>query len=191
MMEGLFQHELITSLTCPHCKTTSEKFETSNILGAHFARATHLSQILRKTTFADNVIHDRECDNCKTRHDTRQKVRLACAPEVLAIQLARFTSTNTKNDAEVKFNRFLSLGPFMERQTRTDYELSCVVHHSGTMNSGHYKAVAVGPNGQWEELNDRVVTSVKLSAARKPAKPWTPYVLFYHRQNCHGGAETR
>lgn len=96
---------------------------------------------------------------------------------------------------EIKYSDYLNITTYTVDNTPTVYRLSSVVHHRGTMNSGHYIAVAMGPNGAWEQMDDQTVTRVRIGEAlRKPRKPeegWTPYLLFYTRQRCHAGAETR
>ena len=95
---------------------------------------------------------------------------------------------------EISFSNYLNLSAHTTDKTAAVYRLSSVVHHHGTMDFGHYVAVALSPDGIWERMDDEVVTRVRIgNALRGPIRPeqkWTPYLLLYTRQDCHTGVES-
>lgn len=177
----MFQHELLTAITCPQCRHTSHGKEINLILGVNFSAPAPLNTILRRNTFATNILHGRKCDQCHTTVDTPQVVRLGKTPDVLVLQLRRFEWNGTKKMAHIALDEELDLTPFTSGQIQCRYQLRSVVLHQGTMNSGHYKTVARGPSG-WAELDDlQVSTGKTITAARDPAGKYTPYLLFWIR----------
>lgn len=87
------------------------------------------------------------------------------------------------NKAQVPFSEHLDLSSFIDGRSTLKYRLLAVVHHTGSLQSGHYQAVAKGPSGNWEEIEDMQVRSARVSVknATDPAKPWSPYLLFWER----------
>ncbi len=72
------------------------------------------------------------------------------------------------------------------------YTIQAVVHHSGSLDFGHYITDAKGPHNLWERIDDDSVTpsTVEKALNRSPSAcerededetgdPWTPYLLFY------------
>jgi ubiquitin C-terminal hydrolase len=58
------------------------------------------------------------------------------------------------------------------------YDLAAVVHHTGSLDGGHYTAQCRHPaNGQWHEFDDATVRDTAPAALSASA-----YVLFYVRQ---------
>jgi len=180
MLKALFQHDLLTAITCPKCQHTSQGRETNYILGVRFEEAAPLHKILQTKTFAKNILYGRNCDKCHTTADTSQTVRLLRSPDILVLQFLRFRSTGTKKMATIAFNEELDLTPFTLGLTPLRYQLRSVVHHRGTMSFGHYKTVARGPAG-WVEVDDSKVSRARINDAQSPAGNWTPYILFWTR----------
>lgn len=115
---------------------------------------------------------------------------MVTGPDILVVNLLRFTNAMVKNMAHVSFTEDLDLTEFTEPRTELIYQLAAVVHQKGTLSSGHYKAIAKCPGGGWQELNDSKVTNVPTQAAVNPGGTWTPYVLLWTRVDC-GPAHTR
>ena len=59
------------------------------------------------------------------------------------------------------------------------YDLFAVVIHQGSLNGGHYTALAKN-EGEWYEFNDRYV--VKMKESRKIVNS-NAYILFYQRRD--------
>lgn len=84
------------------------------------------------------------------------------------------------------FSECLDLSPFIDDDDGNAplrYRLLAVVHHSGSLHNGHYKAVAKNPSGIWEEIEDMQVRSknVTINDATRPVGGWSPYLLFWEK----------
>lgn len=174
-------------MTCPLCKETDRWTDRQPIeytLNVNFQQGAPLEDLLRTTNFGPNIAPGRRCDHCGKKADTSRRMRIWNSPYILVISINRFRLERgryVKNLDKVTFREVLDLTPFTENNTILKYRLTSVVHHLGSRNQGHYKAVAKSPGGIWEELEDEVVKKVRVDAALKPSHPWTPYMLFYAR----------
>lgn len=109
-------------------------------------------------------------------------------PEVLAVQLVRFTRTKTetrKNDRRVAFEETLDLGPYTESRTEARYDLIAVAIHRGTFGGGHYWAFTKNeeedPEG-WTKYDDECTTRADFEGVQKESNgDSTAYVLVYRR----------
>lgn len=189
-IRGLFEFDITASLTCPHCLDVTSQTNPQYNLDIHVNTGGLLTNILRRVTFSGSTIHGRHCANCNRTGNSSQPYRLVKGPDVLVINLLRFTGL-VKNMARVEFAQDINLTEFTNPRTELKYRLAAAIHHRGTQYSGHYKAVAKCPGGTWQDLNDRTVTNVRASAALHPGQNWTPYVLFWTRVDAHGVARTR
>ena len=188
ILQGLFQFDITVTTACPNCNDRHIDIETHNYLGIDWqhVRANGLRSLLRRATFTPEVHDDRHCEKCNQKNDWLKYKELRTLPDILVTQLMRFnfsaSGTMQKDTTKIRFEDFLDLTPFTENHpNNAKYELIGVIHHIGDVNSGHYKAVVKGPRGKWEEVEDSVVRDVRVKAALDPAKPWTPYVLFWAR----------
>uniref|UniRef100_UPI00398EBC02 ubiquitin carboxyl-terminal hydrolase 19 isoform X2 n=1 Tax=Pristiophorus japonicus TaxID=55135 RepID=UPI00398EBC02 len=136
------------------------------------------------------------CPNCKQHREASKQLMLWWLPNVLIIQLKRFSFRNfiwrDKINDMVEFPiRNLDLSKFCigqkdDRQPPV-YDLYAVINHYGGMIGGHYTAYARLPNDKnsqrsdvgWRLFDDSTVTTVDESqvVARHA------YVLFYRRRN--------
>lgn len=109
------------------------------------------------------------------------------APITLVIQLKRFTFMRTKISKYVAFPLTLDLKPYVANdgaQTGTplldamQYVLQAIiVHHGGSLNSGHYTSYVRAKNGLWAHCDDSSVRSVsEQEVLRQQA-----YMLFYSK----------
>lgn len=136
------------------------------------------------------------CPKCKQHREASKQLMLWWLPNVLIIQLKRFSFRNfiwrDKINDMVEFPiRNLDLSKFCigqkdDRQPPV-YDLYAVINHYGGMIGGHYTAYARLPNDKnsqrsdvgWRLFDDSTVTTVDEShvVARHA------YVLFYRRRN--------
>lgn len=182
-------------MTCPLCRETdrwADHQPTDYTLNVNFQQGASLDHILSTTNFGPNIAPGRRCEKCGKTADTSRRMRIWNAPDVLVISINRFRLQRgkyVKNLDQVTFGQDLDLTPFTETNTILKYRLLSVVHHLGSRNQGHYKTVARGPGGTWEELDDEIVRKVRVGAALKPNHPWTPYMLFYAKIEVNGPVE--
>jgi hypothetical protein len=121
-------------------------------------------------------------------HNTTRTIRIGETPEVLAVQLVRFTRTKTetrKNDRRVAFEETLDLGPYTESRTEARYDLIAVAIHRGTFGGGHYWAFTKNeeedPEG-WTKYDDECTTRADFEGVQKESNgDSTAYVLVYRR----------
>ena len=107
--------------------------------------------------------------------------RFASLPSILIIHIERFThilpSQFFKNYIDVTCTSPLSIFEHVDDTTylKRAYNLRAVVHHSGTMEDGHYTAsVFDKKQDKWFNCNDKAVVAATSKANKK-----TPYLLFY------------
>ncbi len=126
------------------------------------------------------------CTACNFESDRQQHKKIVTPPEILVLHICRFGSdrgnVRLRKD-HIPFVERLDLSAYIDGKATLKYRLRAVIHHSGSLNSGHYITVARGPGGTWEEMNDHNVRSkgIRLADAVNPKNPWSPYLLFYER----------
>ena len=125
------------------------------------------------------------CETCNRLTDADKELSLWTLPQVLIIQLKRFTydlSNNAKIDVMVDYPLYdLDLSEFVsnpdyDRTTR--YDLIAVSAHVGNLKSGHY--TAYGKNffsGTWHYFNDRTVDDIDEMGVRIR----DAYILVYQK----------
>ncbi|KAL9133204.1 MAG: hypothetical protein Q9175_005614 [Cornicularia normoerica] len=192
MLRGIFEFEIVTKSSCLHCGVPND-FYDSNQYSLCLAlpqqvvpNPTTLDHLLqnRANGYFDHINSARRCPDCHQTAGNIQFARFATAPEVLVLELKRFTRVNGawhKNTSPVSFTQDLDLSPVINHTAVLKYRLIAVIHQQGSLNSGQYKAVTKTPGGKWEEIHDMAVSKVRVGAALKPAAPWLPFMLVYTR----------
>lgn len=131
-----------------------------------------------------------KCDHCKDATTDKQRSRkLAHSPDIVTIQLKRFNWAGQKDSHPVPINLRLDLNAnrTSNNKSNSEYELSAVVLHQGSLNGGHYVCISRSSDGQWLEFDDRSVYGVsagELAAMAEKGKGrggFTPYLCFYQR----------
>ena len=181
IVEALFEFDKKQTLTCPKCRAKSQQTNPEKILRVNLQNPGSLSKLLRNNVFARETRADWCCQNCQhvATAERVQSSELVTTPEILVVQLLRFNpETHAKDNVRIPFSHSLNLTPYTSNRTSAKYRLVAVVHHSGTLHHGHYVAVALCPGGNWQKMDDNVVTNVNHFEARNP-RDFTPYLLFY------------
>jgi ubiquitin C-terminal hydrolase len=109
--------------------------------------------------------HNEKTAKSETVKKTLQFFRL---PAILFVCLKRFSHDGRKNDKYIEIPIFLQLG-------NDQYTLQCGCYHQGSVNSGHYTAIA-NVGGTWIVIDDD--TSYPATNISKNA-----YCLFYLRRS--------
>lgn len=126
------------------------------------------------------------CSNCKVHQQAVKKFDIWRLPNYLIICLKRFKFHNDGHDKITRLVRFpvhhldLSGTAFQPSSGNCGsvYDLSAVINHSGSLNSGHYTAYAQNPrNKLWYLYDDDRVTQVQESILQSNRA----YVLLYRR----------
>jgi ubiquitin C-terminal hydrolase len=114
----------------------------------------------------------------------RRTMVIGNTPQILAVQLVRFTRTKTetrKNNREVAFDETLDLGPYTESGAEARYDLIAVAIHRGTFGGGHYWAFTKKEEG-WTKYDDNSTTRADFADVRRASNgDSTAYVLVYRR----------
>nr|XP_039274729.1 ubiquitin carboxyl-terminal hydrolase 19-like [Styela clava] len=133
------------------------------------------------------------CPRCKKHREATKELSLWQLPDVLVIQLKRFSFRNRlwrdKIDKLVTFPvKGLDMSPFcIKQQTEPPvYDLFGVVNHHGGLFGGHYTSFVqlADENGGdtdlgWRLCDDTHVTTVR---SEKEVVTSSSYVMFYHRR---------
>ena len=168
---------------CGHQSRVLGPFEYR--LGVALQDGQSLEQLLRSKTFATTPVQGYKCDKCKQRQTAKQHSHLVTLPDILEVDFLRFQKTlrglYRKDSKAVPFNQVLDLSEFYDGKFAARYDLISVVQHLGSFENGHYRCIAKGPGGSWEELDDTCVTKVNVSTAIRPSSGWTPYALYFAR----------
>jgi ubiquitin carboxyl-terminal hydrolase 8 len=105
------------------------------------------------------------CDRCQREQTLKRKCKVVRFANVLVIQLRRFTQKwggLTKDNRPLSYPLSFKPGKLFEVRTQ-DYELTCVICHSGTLSGGHYTARVRGPGSQWYEISDDFVRPIRVT----------------------------
>jgi ubiquitin C-terminal hydrolase len=120
------------------------------------------------------------CRTCRGYVRGESRTTITRAPPVLILQLNRFShvgGVKAKNSAKLDFEERLDITRFVHAGSGPhQYELAGVVHHIGSIDSGHYIAFCrIG--GKWMKFND---SSFGQSSFRE-AGGNDAYILFYEK----------
>jgi len=125
-----------------------------------------------------------KCPSCGKLVQARKQLTIKKAPNVVTIQLKRFSFASmfgSKIDKHIKFTEKLNLTPYLSNPSsdpKAAYTLYAILVHSGyTSTSGHYYCYVKSSANLWYCMNDSQVTQV--SAAKVLNEH--AYMLFYVR----------
>jgi ubiquitin C-terminal hydrolase len=120
------------------------------------------------------------CRICREHVRGESRTAITRAPPVLILQLNRFSHVDgvkAKNSAKLDFGERLDMTRLVHAGGGPhQYELAGVVHHIGSIDSGHYIAFC-RTGGNWMKFND---TSFGQSSFRE-AGGKDAYILFYEK----------
>jgi ubiquitin C-terminal hydrolase len=125
------------------------------------------------------------CNRCKKHQEADKKFDLWGMPDILVIQLKRFTHTRMMRKKIETFVDFpiegLDLSEYVVNPDADPvYDLFAVSNHFGGMGGGHYTAFAKNQiNGKWYDFDDATVTPISVDRVKSKAA----YVLFYKRRS--------
>jgi ubiquitin carboxyl-terminal hydrolase 8 len=110
---------------------------------------------LRSQLDADNQWR---CEHCRQDSCAFREARLVRAPPNLIVQLKRFSGRNrvSRNDTPVAIGELIDISHVAADRSAV-YEVRAIVHHTGTLSSGHYTAACRRANC-WFAFNDKIVT---------------------------------
>ncbi|KAJ6170981.1 hypothetical protein N7470_000048 [Penicillium chermesinum] len=132
---------------------------------------------------ADAAYHCEKCGNTPQRASKRLQIHRL--PAILCMQLKRYEHNSTSSEkvnGHIDFPLTLNMLPYTVKKdkervdtSRYIYDLSTVVVHQGTMDSGHYFAYTRVAGDKWVLMDDNKVTVASVAdVLRQDA-----YLLFY------------
>ncbi|KAI9819808.1 MAG: hypothetical protein M1832_003883 [Thelocarpon impressellum] len=200
----LFQQKMRSSIECRACS------EVSSMTTPDLLLRVALSKTAKGSTLVNHLkdhmreeIDGFECSRCSATGQVTRTYAMTQAPDVLVLQLTRYTMAGKKNSSRVNFAETLDLSPYAAdsaAQGSLLYRLCSVLDHVGgaSLRRGHYVTVVRGPaagadadadededEDAWMLLDDERVRAARLKTAVWPevdvARNVTPYILFYER----------
>ena len=131
------------------------------------------------------ILEDVYCARCKCLRKVEKRLSFFRIPQVLVIQLKRFSWRNDKLLEEINAPDELKLNKYIDPQSTLStpplYTLSGVIKHMGGVRGGHYTASSKhADSGEWYSFNDSQVN-------RQPKHHCSSsdYIFFYVRKSEH------
>lgn len=178
-----FESKMKKSFTCSNCSGESVLDVSLPYLILHPPSHDDLLQNIIGYYIEPTVI-DKYCTDCNTSHDTTAHETFTQLPDVLILQLSRFTvvnGCNIKNTHKVNLEPYQVYLPEKDvngKITEVQYELHSAISHLGSSsNCGHYIAHRKLDNNIWVKCNDENITTCLISNI----KPEDVYVLAFKR----------
>ena len=186
--------------SCGYENNTYETFSTLQVPIPEDAKMTDTLSIydLLENYSTVEILDDAKCEKCSETGNMYKEIRIAIAPKILAIQVKRFETIPTpryhirKNKVRISFPNFLELSKYdqilIPRDSRVGsyrkncYQLRSIVHHTGSINSGHYFAQIRDQMDQdkWYICNDDRVIRFRTADRHPDGIPAvSPYIAFY------------
>lgn len=194
-IQGLFQQQLQSVITCNQCKSESTNGSVYNMLLLNLVSdKPHTIEECLKMFFEAETLNEYSCSTCNSKQDATKQCKIKDiqnAPEVLVIVLLRFKfeqGASKKIDTPVRFP-INELRPYPDNPAGPAYELASFISHSGEIKSGHYIA-HVKSSDKWYRCNDSSVEEISLDTMQQFEQSgtdtinrvFTPYVLFYTKK---------
>jgi ubiquitin C-terminal hydrolase len=141
-----------------------------------------LAAYLRR--FMAEKVQDYRCDSCKDNTTTKERKQLInYAPDIISFQLKRTDNFGRKLNTVVAINPSIDLSSYLEAgHAPLHYELTAIIKHKGTPQSGHYIAFSKGPDGEWYGFDDSRKAKTSFATAISASTGFTPYILYFRRK---------
>ena len=168
---------MINRIQCCACNRTANVYEPFCCLGLDVHGSTGDMERMFGTMFSSESIEERSCDFCNSRAAGKRRSSICMYPPVLVISFKRFETI--QNGATRKLTDPIDI-PLSIRFAGMDgsYGLCSIGNHVGSLDGGHYYAVARNPDGAWHVYDDIGIARVDdVSTITK--KNRDVYMLFY------------
>ncbi|KAG0148437.1 hypothetical protein CROQUDRAFT_60602 [Cronartium quercuum f. sp. fusiforme G11] len=178
----MFAGKFRSRVTCQHCQTTSDTFDTFLDLSLDIGEVTNVHKALQKLRQLDhlNGSNQYKCEKCKKLRDAKKELSVFIAPPILTLHIKRFNAKGRKINKKIQFTELLDLKAAMNSDSpSTRYKLYAVICHAGNTNhSGHYYAYIKTSDGQWYETDDAMTGTVSRDHVLSANEA---YMFFYAR----------
>jgi len=181
VVHQIFGGYLRSRVICGRCKVASDKYEFCLDISLSLGNKKDIRGCLEIFVKPDRLdgVNAYKCERCKVSSSAIKNLTIYQPPNVLTIQLKRFTELGRKISGLVRYPSKLNLRSYMSVTTGSDvwYDLYAVLVHSGGCSSvGHYYSYAKVANGRWYCFNDNYVSPVHIDDVLNAEA----YVLFYN-----------
>lgn len=121
------------------------------------------------------------CPQCKHKSIATKQYLIKSSPNILTVQLKRFTNQGKKDMRTVRFSETLRLDSCLLYSEPIVYKLYAVLIHVGFgCRSGHYYSFVKAPNDMWFEAND---SSISQASVSRVLNNNAAYILMYKRDS--------
>ncbi|KAK7074125.1 Ubiquitin carboxyl-terminal hydrolase 42, partial [Halocaridina rubra] len=186
-LNQIFGGYIRQQVICPMCRHVSTTFSHFQDLVLDIRSVSSVDEALnlyfKKETLDSYNAY--KCERCHKKVPATKRHLIERAPNVLLIQLKRFTFSGGKIGKHINIQRTIDISRFVNGQIKHhpgtgggpyQYRLaSMVIHLGGSQHGGHYTAVAEASNGTMFEFDDSSVRSISVQSALMR----NPYILFY------------
>lgn len=190
-----FGGQFESNVVCDNCKANSYTYDPFDCLSVEIPDdANNLYDCLDAFGSPFKLTDDDSynCDKCKTKGNAMKQLKIWRTPNVLIIQLKRFSTkivqhnnrmfaTTSKNNRHIQYPMLLNFTKYNSHDVSsplTLYDLVGVVEHSGELRGGHYTAKVKDSIGEWYSYNDASVDKV----SSEEIVNTRGYLLFYTRK---------
>lgn len=120
-------------------------------------------------------------DSPGTKVVVKKQINFWSFPNILIIDLKRFSNNMTKNNICITLPMTMDLSKYVIGYNKETYiyELYGTCNHSGNLRGGHYTACVKNANGKWYHFNDTSVTIIQDIEQIQTSKA---YCLFYRKK---------
>ena len=180
-----FYGTMISKISRTNGDLLSQKPEPFNILSLPIPNIKNptLMDCLDLYTEEENLEGENQYEIEKgNKVDARKKIIFWNFPDLLIIDLKRFTNANKKNQVFVDFPlENLNLSKYILGYNKDEfkYDLYGVCNHSGNVFGGHYTAFIKNANNKWYHFNDTRITELKKNEEIKTNRG---YCFFYRKK---------
>ncbi|KAJ3118720.1 Ubiquitin carboxyl-terminal hydrolase 21, partial [Nowakowskiella sp. JEL0407] len=164
IISELFCGQMHSTVTCNSCGKSSSTFEifwdiSLPVPAGRAYTPISLEDCLSRFCSPEPLEDLYFCEKCNTKTKAVKCIKFYRFPEILVIQLKRFTSDNRKIESNVMYPvEGLTLGQthsLLEGGDKDDtYDLVAVSNHIGGVDGGHYIATCRNEDGKWYRKDD-------------------------------------
>lgn len=189
VIHRIFGGYLQSTVTCSSCRHVSRTFDQFLDLSLDVNKSETLQSAFKVFTTPELLSKGNryKCEACHRLVEARKQFTLYKTPEILTIQLKRFsvnpfTGQANKLNRSVSFPENLKISEWISDSDSGEdcqYRLYGVIVHEGhSCNSGHYHAFVRNSTNIWYSMNDCSVHQVSLDTVLRQRA----YILFYQKQ---------
>jgi ubiquitin C-terminal hydrolase len=182
LKQNIFGGVLQSTVKCKECRHESISLEnfldlSLEVSGNYIEKC--LSDFFREEVLTGNNKYN--CPQCKHKSTATKQYLIKSPPNILTIQLKRFTNQGKKDSRTVKFSESLKLDSYLIYAEPVTYTLYAVLIHIGFgCRSGHYYSFIKAPNDVWFEANDSCVSQ---ASVQRVLNNNGAYILMYKKDS--------